>query len=803
MLHRWFVPLLLVLLGLGIGGLILSGPEEALYPVAGDSAKYHAIGQGFARLYADPIESIRLWASRDATTEELARYGFDSWVLTHAPAYTAYLGAASLLAGDDERAGRWATILLFALGAAFLYRLGLAFFGFWPGILAALLYLFWPSNWVYGSAILTELPVAAAALGAALALWSSAGSTRMRTWILGGIALGLLILTKTTLRYLAVPLVILEALLDSGRPRRLRLRRAGGRLLGFGATQAVWLLFLWGFQLSPNPLAATGEDWLWIYRGNYVPDRGWETVGIGDAVTPELRVGIEEARSVPEGRQRGAMYREAFLETLRRHPVGMPALMLAKAGHFWRFPAVKTDARAGPLSLPPPVRIQPALAIAGLVGLALCIGRSGLRPVAAAIPLYLTLLHGATHFTGRYNIPAVPFAMLYGFGAVAVLSTALRGWLTAPDRVRRVREGFRRTLPVVLLAAAGAILALGVARLRPAAEPIAPWIAAVGAFPLVARLLGGEGIGRVRGALVLGILAFLATGSAINDPDPDRTRVRLDEPGEGVRAVFTLPPDARPHRFVSARLLLDLLPSERGDATVSIRIGGREVGRFVGRPPSDSTAFLLDRRINAAGDRWRRVLRSVRRQLEGFVRKRPGLEDTGYAHFRQWFSVPVDPEVAFADPRVELEVVLVSTDGGWIDLYVDRAAPPAPAGGRRIAMPAFFRNPYELSNYRFDALATDREQADARLVRPVTVYSEHVAAERFDRNGEGRRLSGEPRIRLRGGLPGGYGLIRDESGAARPMWVLDPAEAIRMLTPAEIRSLMSDRDRYFDGYLTY
>ena len=803
LLRGWIVPCLLALLGLAIGLAILGGPEEELYPLSGDSEKYHAIGQGFARLYADPIEAIRLWASRDASAEDLSRYGFDSWVLQHAPAYTALLGAAYLLPGDDERAGRVVTILLFAIGAALLYRLGLAFFGFWPGLLAALLYLFWPAHWVYGSAVLTELPVASAALGAALVLWSTATAQRPRSWILGGIALGLLVLTKTTLRYLAVPLVLLEAILDTERPGRFRLRRAAGRLIGYGATQAVWLLFLWGFQLSPNPLAATGDDWLWIYRGNYVPDRGWETVGIGDALTPELEAGIERARFVPEQDRRSAVYREAFFETLRRHPVEMPSLMLAKAGWFWSLPAVKTFARAGPLRLPPPVRIQPALAVAGLIGLALCVGRGWLRPLAAAIPIYLTLLHGATHFTGRYNIPATPFAMLFAFGAAGFLVAALRGVRVFPDPAGRIRAGIGPRLPAILLAAGGVVLALAVLRHWPGGAPLAVGIAAAPALPLASRLLGGGGIGWARGGIVLGALGLVAAGGAVSDPDPDRARVRLDEPGEGVRLVLSLPPDALPERFDAAFVLLDLLPSEKGEATLSIRLGGQEVGRFEGRPPSDSTAFLLDPEIHAAGDRWRRVLRSVQRQLEGGVRRLPGRADAGYDQFRQWHRVPVDPRLAFADPRLELEAVLVSVDGGYLDLFLDRSAPESGPGGREIGMPVFFENAYELSSYRFDAMATDRELADARLVRPVPVFSERVAAERFDREGNARGLPGEPRIRLRGALPGGHGLIREHSGALRPAWVLDPGEAVRMLDPAEIRTLQSDRDRYFDGFLTY
>jgi hypothetical protein len=58
-------------------------------------------------------------------------------------------------------------------------------------------------------------------------------------------------------------------------------------------------------------------------------------------------------------------------------------------------------------------------------------------------------------------------------------------------------------------------------------------------------------------------------------------------------------------------------------------------------------------------------------------------------------------------------------------------------------------------------------------------------------------------MRLRGKLAGGYALVRSADGKADPAWVSDPSQALRRLTPDEIRVLQADRDRYFSGFITF
>jgi hypothetical protein len=270
-----------------------------------------------------------------------------------------------------------------------------------------------------------------------------------------------------------------------------------------------------------------------------------------------------------------------------------------------------------------------------------------------------------------------------------------------------------------------------------------------------------------------------------------------------VRLHLVLPPEAKPQEFVASELLIDMLPSPRGKMTLSVRVSGTEIARYVGRPVSGPDRFLLDPEIHGDGDCYRKILRSMERHLEGCVRKQAGLRDAGFDYYRQWYRIPIDPERAFASRELVLEVVLVSTDGGSLDVYLDRDAPAAAEPERVIEMPAFFLNAYELSSYRFDALASRRELADSRLIRPVRLMSSRRGAETFDSRGRIREIRGEPRMRLRGKLPGGFGLVREAGGGVDAAYLPSPAEALRMLTPKEIRALQADRNRYFDGYLTF
>ena len=179
-------------------------------------------------------------------------------------------------------------------------------------------------------------------------------------------------------------------------------------------------------------------------------------------------------------------------------------MVVAKAGIFWRFPAIKIDVRAGPLELPPPARIQPALAIAALLGFVLCLGSRTRRCLPAAIPIYLTLLHAATHLVSRYNIPAMPFAFVYGSGAVGLCIVGGRELVkrAGSDR-RRIGSKVRELLIPFLLAVASIALSILALRMGGRIAYAGPLLAALGSIPICRRLLADHGRNGLLRSLVL------------------------------------------------------------------------------------------------------------------------------------------------------------------------------------------------------------------------------------------------------------------------------------------------------------
>lgn len=184
---------------------------------------------------------------------------------------------------------------------------------------------------------MTEVPMIFFALLAAYGLDATREDSRRSGVGLGGAALGLLVLSKTTFRVVCPP---------AARARPLELPRGcgkGGRWPRFlGVRLAGWPIALapfYGFlglsKMDPDPLRSAGDTERWLYRGNYVPDQGFENIGIGDARTPELAKALDSVTELSKEEKRRPMYKAAFKAlTVRAHPVGMVALMLAKLRWF-------------------------------------------------------------------------------------------------------------------------------------------------------------------------------------------------------------------------------------------------------------------------------------------------------------------------------------------------------------------------------------------------------------------------------------------------------------------------------------
>lgn len=823
-LRPWAAPACVAVLALALTLPNLWGPQDRLYPLQGDSVEYQEAAQGVGRFLEElPDAAGKMLRGRFGEAER-RRYGFDGWILQHATSYVASLGALYSSTGGVPASGRALTAFFFAAAAALLFLLTRGSFGVPSAVIATALFLFWPAHIYYGTAIMTEVPMIFFALAAAAALEWTRESRSPAAIVLGGVFLAIVALAKVTLRLVIVPALLLDLL--------PRLRQAGSvrhlllRIAGVVVVLGLWGGFLRLAGMPGDPRTADGETDLWIYRGNYVPDQGFETVGLGDVATPEILRALRATEDLPLSEQRKEGYRLAWRKTISEYPKRWVALVFSKLGWFWTYPAVKEDVGTWFGSLPPPIRLQPILVLLGALGVSLVLlrGWGGLLP--ALFALYLSAVHASTHLVSRYDIPAValilPYSAYAGYRLVAGIARAFR------ERTGGLLSGggtavFGAAIPALL--ASGVAVATGrdvwrsLLGIEPgAAQSLQTWVtaAALGLWMLpVVRLhrLSGHRWGRsiLAAAIFPGLLCLVQTAQRYGDRDPDQFKARLEREGDCVVQTIALPPDLRWASVKDAEICLDLLPSVQPGYTVAVRVNGREVRRFTGRLESRPEDFLLDPVVHAVQDRYARVERALKSHEEGFLRAR--YPETGYEYYRQWYRVPVPIDLVRGQDSVRVELEFLSARGtGWVDCYGDEIIQRTREGRREIEAPAFLENPYELSSYRFALFASDREKADARLIRPMRLWSP-AASSSFLR--DGRRLpdlspargrqTGEYRIRLRLGLEGRlvYRPDPDEPGESEEVWAVHPRPDDRPLNPDDIRVLSARRNRFFGGHRTY
>lgn len=833
--RSWAPPVTVALLALLLVLPNLSGPADRLYPLAGDALKYERTGRGLALFLSEPGTSLpALFRGFDQAA--LERYGLDEWIFQHTPTYSWSLAVTFWLSGGSVGAARALSACFFAAAAALLVLWARRHFGLKVALASAGLFLLWPAHLYFATALMTEVPMIFFALLAAYGLDATRDDPRPLRVGLGGAALGLLMLSKTTFRIAALPLLLLDlwtyvAAARKGRPWP---RFLGVRLVGLLVALAPFYGFLGLSKMDPDPLRSAGDTEMWLYRGNYVPDQGFENIGIGDARTPELAKALDSVTHLSKEEKRRPMYKEAFQSTVRTYPVGMAALMLAKVRWFWTYPAWKQDITFWFGTVPPPARVQPLLALLALIGAAglLRRGPGGLLP--AVIALYVAAVHGATHLVSRYNVSVVglafPYAMLVCFGVgqwVIAERQALRARLGAVLRSFRVhpdgwatgiigllalvvgRDHWRSLLGVSNDVAAALRLNLGL---------LALLLLGVALFRAGRR--GGVPGPRLLLSLLLfpGLCAAVLWGERRSDPDSDRFVARLARVGDRIEQKITLPPSLRWEGIVGAEMVADLLPSIRPGYTLVARVNGHEAARFEPKLRSGPGDFELDHALFDQQDRWNRVLRSTERHYENFVQRR--YAGCGYEFFPQWYRIPFEPAWIAGSDEVKLELELAATSGGYVDCFGDAnlraltgAAPggdePEAARGREVHAPAFLVNAYDLSNYRFDLFATDRLRADARLTRPLRLESPAGAgsfwrggARLADLSPSGGRQDGEYRLRLRLQNAGEW-WKRTQDRKERMIFTSRPRPDDTKPETADFRRMTMDRDTYFDGWRTF
>ena len=794
-------------------------PGASVLPVQDDSAKYHRLAEGIERI-AREDNLLADMVARRLSEAERDSLGLDRWELQHAPAYLLPLGLTYALFPNNLNAGRGLSLLLYAASAGLLVLLGGPLLGRrlrWLLLPAYLLYL--PLAY-YGVGIATE-PLATFAL--LLAAWRLVRLHRRagpREALLAGLALALLFLAKTTFRPLVLVLLAAEIGVWFWRRRRALALRM---VLGAALPVVLWgaLVLVAGARL--NPLVESGEASLWLYRGNYVPDQGWETVGLGDGLGPELtEAGEAVVAEHPEGltdeQYKRWAYARGFRNTVVRQPIAWLLLVWKKFGLFWTTPPRK-EYLQGPLGAwPIPWWLQRLSFGLGLLGIAVAARRAPRLWLPAALMLGVAGVHAASHLVARYAIPVLPLWFLYALlGAKALVQTTRR-WIA--------RGSPQRLLPWAWAAGGGLALLAGLLlRQLPAAIPPDRLRAAYGAgcilvaiapfllLPLMREAAQyARAAARVRPAqlwIAPLLLAVVATGLGLSEPDWDRFAVTLDHPGEAVRQRIVVPWGEVAQRggIDSAWVEIDMLRSVEGRFRLDLQVGGERIRTFVDALGGRYAAFLFDSLVHRNQSRYRRVADLYNEFTANYVDRRYGSQSPGFDYFRCWVKVGL-PLAALRADTVEVELCLREVSGGgWVRIYADRAG--VSASPRRWVGPAQGENPFEHSSYRAEFFGADRERMDARLTRPGELRSRASASARRGSSAQPcvagvsdesswTPLAGELRVRLRARLRGQM-ITREVGGAPRLVWVTEPQAGDRTLGPNQIRQFQWWRDEYFDG----
>ena len=175
---RGSLPVYAVVLAFLLWAPNLAGPEDNLYAVTGDSAKYQVAAEGFALFLAELPRALRLMFAGEFGPEDITRYGFDSGIIQHATSYVVGLGAVYSAFGSGTGVGRVVSLLLATAAAGLLVAWVRRAFGTGPALISGLLYLLWPVHSYFGTAIMTEMPMTFLIL---LALWSLDRSRETQT----------------------------------------------------------------------------------------------------------------------------------------------------------------------------------------------------------------------------------------------------------------------------------------------------------------------------------------------------------------------------------------------------------------------------------------------------------------------------------------------------------------------------------------------------------------------------------------------------------------------------------------------
>jgi len=356
--------------------------------------------------------------------------------------------------GEHERLARLTLALLATLAVLFAYLIGRRLAGPAAGLIGAAAVAIYPALLEYGGMLMSE-PLAATLLsGAVLAIfWAHGGSGQAR-WLLSGLLLGALTLTRP--EYLGVAVVLAAAIVVAGAVADGGWRRplAGGALLlaGVAIVVAPWtarnaialdrfvpvstgggqVLFAGSYVPSGGDPERVGREVLERHPGltrglaaQHLPSSRFLSPGVNkdeivEAVAEEVRLeqilaalAAQRYPSLDTDRALTRMGRERIWDELSGDPLGYGGFLAAKVARIWGHGPREVMRRPGWEAL------HWALVALGLVGLgALIAARRWEAVPLLAIALAITAVGAVLVASPRRVLAMLPLlAALAGVGA--------------------------------------------------------------------------------------------------------------------------------------------------------------------------------------------------------------------------------------------------------------------------------------------------------------------------------------------------------------------------------------------------
>jgi hypothetical protein len=808
------------LIALALGAMNLADPDADRLPISGDSAKYHTLAETVEHLLQNPSQLAALLTNQ-LTAEEREALHIERWEFQHAPAYVLTLGTLYAIFPNNEGVGRALSIICFAISAGLLLITGSWLLGhrwIWIAYLVFLLYL---PHLYYATAIATEMFSVCVLLLCSWQLFQMWFHPTRRQYVIGSLVCALLFLAKTTFRPLAVLLMIFQLVV------MIRKRCRVGKMIGFAigaiAPLLLWYLFLMISAIPLDPLSQSGESQLWLYRGNYVPDQGWETIGIGDAITPQLHRAGNEVRAaggpdMAEDDQRRRMYTRAIRYTIAEYPLEWLALVAKKFGLFWTYPARKWYLDTAIGSWAASRAVHQWMFLLGLLGLTITLRRSPVFWLPGLLVCGVGAIHAFSHLVARYNIPALGIGLIYGLLGLRVLWHCAMGL----RRHRRWRTlSWRHTIWRWLIAGA---LVSGVGALLMALP--GAWTPQQARFIyLTGSVLRGIGL-LAAGPVVIALarmlrrsignswrywsgpalLSVVVIGTGISNRDWDQMSITLSREGDSViqRIVYTDRDIVQRGGVESASLIVDMLRSTSGNFNLAVIVNGEELHTFSDSLGGSYQSFLFDQQQQQKEGRFCRVADTNQRYVTDYLNRRYGDKSPGYDYFRRWVRIDLPLEKLKAG-TVEVELKLVSaSDGAWVRFYGDRFTTDGQV--HYYEGPSFTENLFEHSNYRAEFYGGDRERMDSRLVMRKELSSPGCRSSRQVQGTETSDLlawpgkqTGELRIRLQVKMRGQMVLRPSPEGDLKRVWTVQLKDQDKLLDEKQLRQFQTWRQRYFDG----